>query len=61
MITQEILDTFVFSTIGGEKFGVNDPMVHDEIIGYYPTKEAAETAFKEYVEKEGIIFVWPRQ
>ena len=44
MVTQEILDTFVFSTIGGEKFGVNDPITHDEIIGYYPTKEEAENA-----------------
>ncbi len=56
MIQQEILDTFIFDTIGGEKFGVNDPLTHDEIIGYYPTKEEAEEAFKNYVEKEGIIF-----
>ncbi len=56
MITQEILDTFVFETIGGEKFGVNDPLVHDEIIGYYPTKAEAEQAFRDYVEKEGVIF-----
>ena len=56
MITQEILNTFIFGTIGGEKFGVNDPIAHDEIIGYYPTREEAETAFKEYVDKEGIMF-----
>lgn len=56
MITQEILDTFVFDTIGGASFGVNDPLEHDEIIGYYPTREEAEKAFIEYVEKEGIIF-----
>jgi hypothetical protein len=56
MITQEILDTFIFDTIGGEKFGVNDPLNHDEIIGYYPTREEAEAAFREYVEKEQIIF-----
>ena len=56
MITQEILDTFVFSTIGGEKFGVNDPTAHDEIIGYYPTREEAEKAFTDYVETQGIIF-----
>jgi hypothetical protein len=56
MITQQILDTFIFDTIGGEKFGVNDPIAHDEIIGYYPTREEAETAFKEYVDKEGIMF-----
>jgi len=56
MITQEILNTFVFDTIGGEKFGVSDPIAHDEIIGYYPSREEAEKAFMEYVEKESIIF-----
>jgi hypothetical protein len=56
MITQEILDTFIFDTIGGQKFGVNDPLAHDEIIGYYPSREEAEKAFIEYVEKEEIIF-----
>jgi hypothetical protein len=56
MITQEILDTFIFDTIGGMKVGVSDPLTHDEIIGYYPTREEAEKAFREYVEKEGIIF-----
>lgn len=56
MVTQEILNTFVFDTIGGEKFGVNDPIAHDEVIGYYPTREEAEKAFIEYVEKEGITF-----
>jgi hypothetical protein len=56
MIQQEILDTFIFDTIGGKKFGVNDPLTHDEIIGYWPTREEAEEAFKQYVEKEGIIF-----
>lgn len=56
MITQEILNTFIFDTIGGEKFGVSDPIAHDEVIGYYPSREEAEKAFIEYVEKEGIIF-----
>jgi hypothetical protein len=56
MITQEILDIFIFDTIGGQKFGVNDPLAHDEIIGYYPSREEAEKAFTEYVEKEEIIF-----
>jgi hypothetical protein len=56
MITQEILDTFVFGTIGGEKFGVCDPLAHDEIIGYFPTKPEAEKAFRDYVEKEQIVF-----
>ena len=56
MVTQEILNTFIFGTIGEEKFGVNDPIAHDEIIGYYPTREESEDAFKQYVEQEGIIF-----
>ena len=56
MITKEILDTFVWDTIGGEKFGVSDPLEHDEIIGYYPTRDDAEKAFIECVEREGIIF-----
>jgi hypothetical protein len=56
MVTQEILNTFIFGTIGEEKFGVNDPIAHDEIIGYYPTRAEAEDAFKQYVEQEGIIF-----
>ena len=56
MVAQQILDTFVFSTIGGEKFGVNDPMSHDEIIGYYPTKEEAEKALIDYIKRERIIF-----
>jgi hypothetical protein len=55
MVTQEILDTFVFFATRG-KFGVNDPIAHDEIIGYYPTREEAEKAFIEYVENQGIIF-----
>ena len=56
MVAQEILDTFVFSTIGGEKFGVNDPIAHDEIVGYYPTKEEAEKALIDYIKREKIIF-----
>lgn len=58
MITQEILDTFIFDTVGGTKVlvGVIDPLAHDEIIGYYSTREEAKKAFREYVEKEGIIF-----
>ena len=33
-MTQEILNRFIFKTFNGE-FGVNDPVTHDEIIGYY--------------------------
>ena len=55
MITQEILDTFVYETPAGS-FIVIDPTEQDGAIGFYPTKEAAEEALKQYVEKEGIIF-----
>jgi hypothetical protein len=55
MIQQEILDTFVYETLAGS-FVAIDPTEHDAIIGYYSTKEAAIEAFKQYVDKEGIIF-----
>jgi len=55
MITQEILDSFVYETLAGS-FVAIDPTEHDAIIGYHPTKEEAVEAFKQYVDKEGIIF-----
>lgn len=56
MISQEILDTFVYETLDG-KFGVNDPLEYDTIIGYYDTKIEAENALKEHIVKEKIEFV----
>jgi hypothetical protein len=55
MIQQEIIDTFVYETLAGSFVSI-DQTDHDAIIGYYSTKEAAEEAFKQYVEKEGITF-----
>lgn len=55
MITQEILDTFIYQTKNGE-FGVTEPVELDSIIGMYDTYEEAEKIFREYVEKENIIF-----
>jgi hypothetical protein len=55
MVTQEILDTFIYETLAGS-FVAMDPVSHDEIIGYYQTRAEAEKAFVEYLEKEGIIF-----
>jgi hypothetical protein len=55
MVTQEILETFIHKTLAGS-FVPMDPTEPDAIIGYYETKEEAEKAFVEYVEKEGIIF-----
>jgi hypothetical protein len=55
MVEQIILDTFIFETIVGA-FVAIDPTEQDVQIGIYRTKEEAEDAFKQYVEKEGIIF-----
>jgi hypothetical protein len=55
MVEQIILNTFVYETLAGS-FVAIDPTEQDSIIGTYGTKEEAEDAFKEYVEKEGIIF-----
>ena len=55
MITQEILDTFIYQTKNG-KFGVTEPVELDSILGMYKTYEEAEKKFREYVEKENIIF-----
>jgi hypothetical protein len=55
MITQEILDTFIYQTKNGE-FGVTEPVELDSILGMYKTYEEAEKKFREYVEKENIIF-----
>ena len=56
MITQEILDSFVYETLAGS-FVAIDPTEHDAIIGYHSTKEEAIEAFKQYVDKEGIIWL----
>ena len=55
MVTQEILDTFVYETPAGSFVAIN-PTEHDAIIVYCATMEEAIKAFIEYVEKEGIIF-----
>ena len=55
MITQGILDTFIYQTKNG-KFGVTEPVELDSILGMYKTYEEAEKKFREYVENENIIF-----
>lgn len=57
MITQEILDSFVYKTINGE-FMVTDPTEFDQVIPGCPfaTKELAEEAFKNYVTVNEITF-----
>ena len=57
MITQEILDSFVYQTIDG-RWLVTDPTEFDQNMpgGYFETKELAEEAFKKYVEETGVTF-----
>ena len=55
MVEKEILDTFVYETLAGSFIAI-DPTEQDGIIGVYETKRDAEESFKQYVEKEGIIF-----
>jgi hypothetical protein len=57
MITQEILDSFIYETLNGE-FEVTDPTEFDQILvgGPFATKKAAEAAFIEFIEKNSIEF-----
>jgi hypothetical protein len=55
MVSQEILDTFVYQTNNG-RFGVSDPTEFDQVIGYYNTKIEAENALKEFITREKIEF-----
>jgi hypothetical protein len=60
MITQEILDSFVYETFvnGGGEWNVTDPTEFDQVLvaGPFKTKEAAEAALIEYVKVNGITF-----
>lgn len=57
MITQEILDSFVYETIAGE-WNVTDPTEFDQVLvaGPFKTKEEANAAFIKYVKVNGITF-----
>ena len=54
-LTQEIIDTFIYETMNGS-FGVIDPTASDEIVGIFGSREAAEKAFIDFVETQGIVF-----
>jgi len=58
MITQEILNTFVYETLLGQ-FMVSDPLEFDQNIpgGPFDSREEAEAAFKQYVAENEIQFV----
>ena len=57
MITQEILDSFVYETVSGQ-FEVTDPTEFDQTLigGPFETKKAAEAAFIKFVEDHQIEF-----
>jgi hypothetical protein len=57
MITQDILDSFVYETLDGE-FHVTDPTEFDQVVpgGPFKTKEEAEKAFTDYVKLQGVNF-----
>ena len=57
MITQKILDTFVYQTINGD-FLATDPMEFDQVVpgGPWATREEAEVALTEYINNNGITF-----
>lgn len=57
MITQEILESFVYETLNG-KFEVTDPTEFNQVLigGPFETKKAAEAAFTEFIEKNSIEF-----
>ena len=57
MITQEILNTFVYETLSG-KFMVSDPLEFDQTIegGPFETRELAESALIKYIKENEIEF-----
>jgi hypothetical protein len=57
MITQEILNSFIYETLDGQ-FMVTDPTEFDQVIpgGPWSTREEAEQAFNNYVQEKEIIF-----
>lgn len=57
MITQRILDTFVYEQMNGS-WSVMDPMEFDQVIpgGPWETKELAEAALVEYINQNDIKF-----
>ena len=55
MVSQQILDTFIYETLNGQ-FGVSDPTEFDQTIGVFVTKIEAENALKEYIIREQITF-----
>ncbi len=57
MITQKILDTFVYKTMDGN-YLATDPTEFDQVVpgGPWETKELAEAALVEYINQNNISF-----
>lgn len=53
-ITNDMLDRFIFSTIGGVHLGVNYPDEHDSVMGYYESKDEAREELRKWFEKHTI-------
>lgn len=50
-ITNELLDSYIYETIGGVHLGVNYPDEHDSVMGYYETREEAYSVLTEWFLK----------
>jgi hypothetical protein len=57
MVTQKIIDSFVYETMEGQ-FMVTDPTEFDQVIpgGPWPTKEDAEKALINFINENQITF-----
>jgi hypothetical protein len=54
VITNELLDPYIYETIGGIMLGVNYPDEHDSVIGYYETRKEARQVLTEWFTKNTI-------
>ena len=52
--TNELLDSYIYTTIGGIKLGVTYPFENDSVLGYYDSKEEARIALKTLLDNKAI-------
>ena len=50
-VTDDLLNKYIFHTIGGMKLGVNFPDEDDSVMGYYDTREEAREVLKDWFLK----------
>ena len=57
MITQEILNSFIYETLDGQ-FMVTDPTEFDQVVpgGPWQTRAEAEEALTKYIDENQITF-----